>query len=81
MFTETRITYMVKTKVSQCGLGEVILQVQDVESEVASEKEKRCFTIRYLSNTLIPADRNYPTTETECLSVVWALNTPCPYVE
>ena len=47
---------------------------------LSQEKENFDHTINYLSRTLNNAERNYSTTEKECLAVLYALNQFRPYL-
>src|SRR6266498_5085389 len=52
------------TNASDVGLGAVLMQEDD------QEKDR---VICYEAKTLLPVEKNYPTTEKECLAVMWAM--------
>lgn len=66
--------YKICTDPDHYALGEVLLQKPDVKGDDANDEiQTKSLTIGYLSKTLIYGERNYSTTEKDCLSVVWAL--------
>ena len=52
------------TDASDVGLRAVLMQEDD------QEKDR---VICYEAKTLLPAEKNYPTTKKECLAIMWAM--------
>ncbi|GFU95178.1 retrovirus-related Pol polyprotein from transposon 297 [Trichonephila clavipes] len=63
--------FTIRTDASSCALGAVLLQGSGPDEHV----------IEYASRLMIPAERNYSTTEREALEVVLALEKFRGYVE
>ncbi|GFX86102.1 transposon Tf2-8 polyprotein [Trichonephila clavipes] len=63
--------FTIRTDASSYALGAVLLQESGLDEHV----------IEYASRLMIPAERNYSTTEREALAVVWALEKFRGYVE
>lgn len=64
--------YIIDTDVCEYQLGFTLLQ---------EEEDDVKHTIRYWSQSLNKAEKNYSTTKRECLAVVWATLWLRPYLE
>ncbi|GFW43493.1 retrovirus-related Pol polyprotein from transposon 297 [Trichonephila clavipes] len=63
--------FTIRTDASNYALGTVLLQGSGPDEHV----------IEYASRLMIPAERNYSTTEREALAVVWVLEKFRGYIE
>ena len=68
--TDSTRPFTLCTDTSDKGLGGVLSQ--DVNGQEA--------VVAYASRSLTPVEKNYTTTEKECLAIVWAVALWCPYL-
>ncbi len=63
--------FFLRTDASDCGIGAVLSQL---------DKDNKEHPVYYDSRTLHPAERNYSTSERECLAVKWTCDLFRPYL-
>ena len=66
------LPYSLDTDASEAQWGCTVLQTHE---------DGHRYPVGYWSRTLSSAERNYSTTEKECLAIVWAIQTLRPYLE
>lgn len=64
--------FLVHTDATTTGLGVVLGQMDEQKGE---------HPILFLSRTLTPAEKNYGSTEMECLAMIWAIKKLHPYLD
>ncbi|KRH93961.1 putative transposable element, partial [Pseudoloma neurophilia] len=62
--TKPKKTFIIYTDASQLGIGAALCKLENNEIRL----------VLWISRKFLPREKNYTTTEKECLSVVWAVN-------
>lgn len=72
--------FLIQCDASGVGLGAVLMNRSKV-TPATGEKPGKYLPVSFISRALQGAEKNYSTTELECLAIVWAIEKFRPYVE